>query len=257
MIDYLDMSIGRLFNYLNKTGQYDNTLVIFFSDNGANGATAYAYPGNDDGAYLSQFNNELDNRGRPNSFVETGAGWAQASSCPFRLFKSFTSQGGIKSPMIIKMPKHKTNIGSWNHSFIHVTDIMPTILDITSAKFPGSYNDRTVAQPIGKSIVPLLAETKDQMHAEFGMGWELFEMKAYIKGNWKILRLPKPFGTGKWQLFDLENDPGEIHDISEQYPDKKIELLVEYDKYLSKNNVYDHNGYFDESYRKMYRIDDD
>ncbi|MBK8292385.1 MAG: sulfatase-like hydrolase/transferase [Flammeovirgaceae bacterium] len=97
MIEYLDMSIGRLLDYLKQQGLYDNTLIVFMSDNGANGVMATTYPGNGDGKYLGAFNNELDNRGLPNSFIEMGPGWAQASSSPFRLFKSFASRGRYQS----------------------------------------------------------------------------------------------------------------------------------------------------------------
>ena len=104
MLDYMDMSIGRVFDYLKKEGLYDNTIVIFISDNGANGAIASTYPGNGDGKYFSTFNNTMDNRGLQGSYCETGPGWAQASSSPFRYFKSFTTEGGIRAPLIIKTP---------------------------------------------------------------------------------------------------------------------------------------------------------
>jgi arylsulfatase len=94
MVDYMDMSIGRLLDYLRDNGLYDNTVILFFSDNGANGAHATAYPGNHDGKFLATLNNSLENRGLRNSFIDMGPSWAQASSAPFRLFKSFTTQGG-------------------------------------------------------------------------------------------------------------------------------------------------------------------
>ena len=132
MLDYMDMSIGRVFEYLKKSGMYDNTLIVFMSDNGANGAMATSYPGNGDGKYLSSFDNSLENRGLKGSYIETGPGWAQASSAPFRYFKTFTTEGGIRAPLIIKMPARGCREpGTWNKNFIHVTDIMPTILEIT------------------------------------------------------------------------------------------------------------------------------
>src|SRR5690242_4785350 len=142
MLDYMDMSIGRVFEYLKKQGMYDNTLIIFMSDNGANGQIASFYPGNEDGKYLASFNNSHDNRGLQNSYVETGAGWAQASSSPFRLFKTYTTEGGIKSPLIIKLPGENKNAGQWNKSFVHVTDLMPTILELTGTSYPKQYNGK-------------------------------------------------------------------------------------------------------------------
>jgi len=246
MVDYLDMSIGRLINYLKQEGMYDNSMILFMSDNGANGAPTTAYPGNADGKYLSSFNNSFENRGLPNSCIDMGPGWAQASSSPLRLFKAFTSEGGIKAPLIIKMPssgiKHE---GEWNKSFIHVSDIMPTVLALAGANYPQEKNGTPLKQPIGKSILPLLNGETTALSAEKGMGWELFEGKAYVKGNWKILRLGKPFGTGSWQLYDLEKDPGEINDLSQQYPAKRDSLISEWMQYAKENGVIDHKGYYD------------
>jgi arylsulfatase A-like enzyme len=252
MLDYTDMSIGRVIDYLKKEGLYDNTMIIFMSDNGANGATATTYPGNGDGQYLGSFNNALDNRGLQNSFAETGPGWAQASSSPFRYFKSFTSEGGIKAPLFIKMPGQMKNAGQWNRSLLHVTDVMPTVLEVAEAKYPQSYKDRKIHPHIGKSVVPVLNGDSVSVHSGDGMGWELFEMKAYIKGSWKILRLPKPMGTGEWQLYDIEKDPAETTDLSDQFPDIKEKLLKAWNEYVRQNEVHDHQGHYDSLYRQSY-----
>jgi arylsulfatase len=247
MVDYLDMSIGRIISYLKKEGMYDNTMILFMSDNGANGAPATAYPGNGDGKYLSSFNNALENRGLPNSCIDMGPGWAQASSSPLRMYKAFTSEGGIRAPLIVKMPssgiKHE---GEWNKSFVHVSDIMPTVLALAGANYPQETKEGTpLKQPIGISILPLLNGETTALDAEKGMGWELFEGKAYIKGNWKILRLGKPFGNGTWQLYDLEKDPGESNDLSKQFPAKRDSLINDWMKYAEENGVIDHKGYYD------------
>jgi len=255
MVDYLDMSVGRIIQYLKENNLYDNTLIVFFSDNGANGAPASAYPGNGDGKYLATFNNKLENRGLPNSYIEMGPGWAQAVSSPFRLYKSFTSEGGIKSPMIIKSPGSTNKRGEWNHSFIHVSDILPTFLNITGASYPSEIDSKSINPPIGKSILPILLGESTSVHENDGMGYELFEMKAFIKGDWKILRLPVPFGNNDWELFNLKDDPGELHDLSRQNPEKKTELVEAWREYALQNNVYDHKGYFDALYRKIYSVE--
>jgi len=260
MLEYMDMSIGRVFDYLKKEGLYDNTMVIFMSDNGANGAVANTYPGNGDGKYLSTFNNQLENRGLKNSYVEMGPGWAQASMSPFRLFKTFTTEGGIKVPLIVKMPGQPKNAGSWNSGFIHVTDVMPTLLEIAGVSYPQEFKGRKIHRLIGKSIIPVLKGDSTTVHPNDGMGWELFEMKAYIKGNWKILRLPLPFGVGDWQLYDLSTDPGETTDLSKQHPDIREELIKSWNTYAQENNVYDHHGHYDSVYKKAYALpnnDDD
>jgi len=252
MLDYMDMSIGRVFDYLKKTGQYDNTLIIFMSDNGANGAMATSYPGNADGKYLSTFNNELENRGLQNSYIETGPGWAQASSAPFRLFKLFTTEGGIRAPLMIKLPGQKNEPGKWNRNFVHVTDIMPTLLEITETNYPTNYQGNKLHELIGSSLVPTLNNSAVDIHSDKGMGYELFEMKAYIKGNWKILRLPVPMASGEWQLYDIDKDPGESTDLSAQFPEIKQQLIEAWNEYARQNEVYDHNGHYDSLYRKSF-----
>ena len=252
MLEYMDMSIGRVLDYLKQEGMYDNTLILFMSDNGANGATATLYPGNEDGQYLSTFDNSLGNRGLINSYIETGAGWAQASSSPFRYFKSFASEGGIKVPLIIKMPGTPVNAGQWNDGFVHVTDIMPTVLEMAGATYPEEFNGNRIHPAIGKSLLPVLQGEVATVHADDGYGWELFEMKAYISGNWKLLRLPQPMGSGNWELYDLKNDPAEATDLSEQHPEIKARLIGEWNKYARYNEVFDHNGHFDTLYRINY-----
>jgi arylsulfatase len=250
MLDYMDMSIGRVFDYLKRSGLYENTMIIFMSDNGANGQMAQFYPGNADGKYLGTFNNEMENRGLKGSYVEMGPGWAQASSSPFRLSKAYTTEGGIKAPLIIKMPGEKNGKGEWNRSFVHVTDIMPTILDLTASTYPQELKGKTLRQPIGKSIIPILSGTTQSVHENEGMGYELFEMKAYIKGKWKILRMPIPFGTGTWELYDIEKDPGEINDLSSQNPAIKTELIKAWEDYAKANDVFDHRGHYDSTYQQ-------
>ncbi len=176
MLDYMDMSIGRVFDYLKQNGMYDNTMIIFMSDNGANGAMATAYPGNADGKYLGSFNNKMENRGLQNSYIEMGPGWAQASSSPFRMFKGFAAEGGIKAPLIVKMPGQMKDAGQWNKNFFHVTDIMPTILDITGSTYPKQNKGKDIHPLIGKSMLPVLKGDSTAIHNNDGMGWELFEM---------------------------------------------------------------------------------
>jgi arylsulfatase len=253
MLDYMDMSIGRVFDYLKKSGRYDNTLIIFMSDNGANGAVATTYPGNYDGKYLQAFNNSLKNRGLQDSFIETGPGWAQASSAPFRYFKTFITEGGIKAPLMIKMPGQMSQAGKWNKGFIHVTDIMPTLLDITGTSYPEKYKEITVHPLIGKSMTPVLKGGAQEIHATDGMGYELFEMKAYIKGNWKILRLPVPMGSGQWELYDLEKDPGETTDLTALFPEVKEQLINAWNEYAKQNEVHDHKGHYDSLYRRSFK----
>jgi arylsulfatase len=250
MLDYLDMSIGRVLDHLKKNGMYDNTMIIFMSDNGANGALSSTYPGNEDGKYIRTFNNAMENRGLKNSYVEQGPGWARASSSPFRYFKTFATEGGIRAPLLIKMPGRSAAI--MQKSFVHVTDIMPTLLEMTGASYPTTFQGNNIHPMIGVSLLPVLNGNATEVGKERGMGYELFEMKAYIKGRWKILRLPVPMGSGKWELYDLETDPGETTDLSNKHPDIRQALISAWEQYAKDNNVHDHKGHFDSIYRSNF-----
>ena len=239
MIDFMDEQIKRVFDYLKEIGEYDNTLIIFLSDNGANGALPTAYPGQTT-EYLNSFDNSLENRGLVNSYIEQGPGWAQSSMTPSRMFKGFPAEGGIRSPLLIKLPGNMANAGRMNHSFLHVRDIMPTILDVTDIEQPEQFNGRQVRPIQGSSILEVLEGKVAAPNAEVSqVGYELFGLKAFFVDRWKILWMPIPFGTGEWELFNLEQDPGELNDLSKQYPDRLEEMVARWEQYKKDNGVLD------------------
>jgi arylsulfatase len=239
MIDYMDEQIKRVFDYLKEIGEYDNTIIIFFSDNGANGAMPTAYPGQTE-EHLNSFDNRLENRGLKNSFIETGPGWAQASMAPSRLFKAFTSEGGIKSPMLVKTPGKMANTGTMNHSFFHVRDIMPTLLDLAGVTISEQFNGRKVRRVQGKSVLDMFKGKVAFPYAGASqVGYELFGLKAFFVGDWKILWMPEPFGPGEWELFNLKQDPAEINDLSKQHPEKLKDMIALWEQYKKDNKVLD------------------
>jgi arylsulfatase len=232
MIEYMDEQISRILSWLKENNKMDNTFIIFFSDNGANGAMNTAYPGQTE-EFINSFDNSLENKGLPGSYTEMGPAWATASMAPHRLFKSFTTEGGIISPCIVKLPSTISSELKMNKAFTHVSDIMPTFLELAEASHPSNKNS-AVPQMMGKSLLPLLRGKKEEIHFNDGIGYELHGMRAYIKNEWKIVNLPKPFGKGDWELFNLEEDPAESNDLSKQYPEKRDELISAWEEY-SKN----------------------
>ena len=156
MIDNIDHHLDRLFTHLKKTGDYNNTLIIFFSDNGANGAEMDRYPDTDQAWIDKNSDNRYENMGRRFSRIAQGTAWAQVSMTPFRLFKGFTTEGGIRSPLIVSGPG-VTNHGSHNDSFSHVMDIPATILDAAGVKHPGSsYKGQKIEPLRGHSLMKVL-----------------------------------------------------------------------------------------------------
>jgi len=144
MVENVDFHIGRLLEHLRKSGTYDNTLVIFFSDNGANGAEMHMYPGTDEAWVKRNSDNRYENMGRRFSRIAQGMAWAQVSMTPFRLFKALPSEGGIRSPLIMNGPDIAAR-GSKSDAFTHVMDIAATILDQAGVTHPGtSYKSRKI-----------------------------------------------------------------------------------------------------------------
>ncbi|MBR9829355.1 MAG: arylsulfatase [Oceanospirillales bacterium] len=234
MVDNMDHNIGRLIDWLDEKGELDNTLIMFMSDNGADGNSPEVLPGNK-AWFASDYDNSFENLGRPNSYVWYGAQWGQVSATPFPLFKGFASQGGLVAPAIMRLPGAKL-AGQINHEFIHVKDVMPTLLEFASAKDVATpYNGREVLPIQGRSMLPTLKGEKTEERA---VGWELFGRSAIHKGDWKIRLLEQPYGNGEWQLFNLKNDPTERHNLAQQEPEKLAELLSDWDAYVRDNGVF-------------------
>jgi arylsulfatase A-like enzyme len=240
MVDYMDGQIKRVFDQLKAAGKYENTIIIFFSDNGANGSSLAKYPGQTS-EYMSKFDNRLENRGLKNSLIDMGPGWAQASMTPSRMFKGYTAESGIRSPLLVKLPSKMANAGRINKSFLHIRDIMPTILDAAGIEPPKKRFDGRSVQPIqGTSVLPLLKGHKVETGANVSeVGYELFGNKAFFAGGWKILWMPAPNGTGEWELFDLKKDPGELNDLGKKHPQKLRELVARWEQYRTDNGVLD------------------
>jgi arylsulfatase len=239
MVDYMDEQLVRVFDYLKEIGEYDNTMILFMSDNGANGSLPTAYPGQTE-EYLGSFDNSLDNRGLPGSYIEMGPGWAQASMSPSRMFKAYPTEGGIKAPLLVKVAGKPAHPGTASQSFVHVRDIMPTLLDVAGAAKPDAIDGREVLPMQGQSVLDLFAGKSEKSYAGASrVGYELFSFKAFIDGNWKIVQMPKPLGTGEWELFDLSKDPAEVHDLSADQPEKLEEVVALWNQYKEENGVLD------------------
>ena len=237
MVANVDFHIGRLVSYLRQAGKLDDTLIIFFSDNGANGADMHMYPETDEAWVERNSDNRFSNWGRRGSRIAQGAGWAQASSTPFRLFKAFIAEGGIRSPLIISGPPQARG-GETLDAIVHVMDIAPTLLDIAGATYPAPNEDGIPVPQRGASMVSLLTGKADSIRgADDYLAWEFFDWRAVRMGNWKATWIAEPFGAGDWQLFDIAKDPGESHDLADEYPEVTQDLANKWDSYADDVGV--------------------
>ncbi len=237
-INNMDYHIGRIIDYLKDIGQYENTIIIFTSDNGPNPWEASEYPSNAGSEWFEKFDNSLSNIGRPNSFVGIGMGWAQASAGPLDYFKMTTGEGGIRTPFIISGPEIQK--GNITDAFSYVTDIIPTLLEFTGIAHPSSYNGREVESLRGHSLVPLTSGKKSAVISENEIiCGEMLQGKWAIKGDHKAVQVALPYGDGKWYLYNFQLDPGETTDLSTENPELLKELKNEWSKYSKDVGVID------------------
>ncbi len=240
MVDNMDFHIGRVISYLEQSGQRDNTIILFMSDNGAAGygpGRNKAFPQE---WIDANFDNSYENMGKIGSYVFHGPHWAQASTVPSRLFKGFSTEGGIKVPGIVNFSGKLGDLeGQFSDEFMTVLDLPATFLDIAETKHPGTqYNGREVHPYTGQSILPFLTGKANRVHDENKiMAWELNARPAVRKGDWKIIKLQSRFGTGEWELFNLKDDPGETNDLSAEQPEKLAELISGWEQYVQENGV--------------------
>jgi arylsulfatase A-like enzyme len=240
MVERIDWNIGRLVEHLQKSSELDDTIVVFLSDNGAEGALIEAVPVF--GPYLMEFisqhyDNRLENIGRPNSYVWYGPRWAQAATAPSRLYKTHTSEGGIRV-VAFMTGKPFARQGVISDDFITVMDVMPTMLAMAGIEHPRAWNGHDVERMRGKSLLPYLRGESDVVHTDdTATGWELFGRCAIRRGDWKALLIPAPDGPGVWQLYNLGSDPGETDDLAAREPKRLAALIEDWERYVKETGV--------------------
>ena len=235
MVENLDGHVGRLLQFLRDSGRYERTLVLFFSDNGAEGNPIDRLGTN--AAWIPRrFDNRLTNLGRVGSYAWLGSGWAQAMT-PFRLWKGFPTEGGIRVPAIVRFGSD----GRRGTSSVaaSVLDVAPTLLELAGVAHPaGRFEGRPTAPLEGRSLVEFLRGKTDRVHGDdFTIGFELFGRRALRCGDWKVVWLFEPYGPGRWELFDLAHDPTESHDLSREHPARLAELARAWNEYAARNGV--------------------
>jgi len=237
MVENTDFHIGRVLDFLRNTDRLENTVVLFFSDNGANGMPMHSYPGTDEAWVERNSDNRYENMGRRGSRIAEGPGWAQASVTPFRLFKGFIAEGGIRSPLIVSGPV-VDGAGKTVDGVAHVMDITPTFLELAGANYPSEHNGRRIVPLRGKSLVPVLTGRRTSIRTQDDpVGWEMMGWRALRMGQWKITWIDAPFGESEWQLFDLSTDPGETQDLSSDNIEQLQRLLKQWNAYADEVGI--------------------
>ncbi|BFM15147.1 arylsulfatase AtsA [Maricurvus nonylphenolicus] len=233
MIEIVDQQIGRLLSSLEQQGKLDNTYVLFFSDNGASGATPLMYPKTSRQWFLTERDHSPANAGRPGSHVYMGNEWATASGTPWKLYKGSVAEGGIRSPFIVRGPGLPQ--GQRSRSLAHVMDIAPTLYKLIGVEVEDNALFADKQQPHGQSLLPFWRDTRKQ--EERTLAFELFGNRAVRSGRWKGHKLQPPLGSGKWELYDIVKDPAATVELSEQHPEILQGIIQAYDSYAQMNHV--------------------
>jgi arylsulfatase len=248
LIDNADQNVGKLVSFLKSSGELDNTLILLTSDNGAN---AVAGPGGvmnlvgrrvgepDDMALNLRLLRE--NRvGNEDTYVCYPTGWTQVSNSPYRYFKRTPMAGGIRVPLVMHWPQRIADRGALRPQWVHVTDILPTVMDFAQASVPQEFKGHKPPNLDGKSFSSIV----DDAFAPALRTRQYYELqgnRAFIADGWKIVSLQTPdkaIDLDNWMLFNIAEDPAEIVDLAKAHPDIVQRMVDEFDAEAGANFVY-------------------
>ncbi len=224
VVAHMDASVGRLVEALKRRGVFDNTVILFMSDNGGNAV---------DGPNGTM---EGNRPGDSKSKVYCGQSWATLQNTPLVKYKRFTHEGGIATPLIAHWPAGIPARGELRTQVAHVIDILPTCLDLAGARYPATFNGHTVTPVEGRSLVPAFANRPIEREALY---WEHEGHAAIRAGDWKLVRQGR---TGAWELYNLKTDRAETKNLAAAKPDLAGELAARWETWAKRANVKPYPG---------------
>lgn len=238
-MDRMDQQIGRVIETLKRLGQYDDTMIMLFSDNGGcaetmrAGGWAQFYPDvTNDGKAIKLGNDPTVQPGSAQSFMSYDLPWANVSNVPFRLFKHWVHEGGISTPMIVQWPSRFAPQGK-SHAACHVVDVLPTILEAARVAYPKELGGHVMQELDGESLLPLFDGRRWQR--DTALNWEHEGNRAIRVDSLKLVRSFE----GRWELYDMEKDRTELHNLGERYPGTVQKLAAQHDIWSKNVGVID------------------
>jgi len=244
MMESQDQNIGKLLDYLRETGELDNTLIIYTTDNGPEGTG----PRGDlsSPAFFqwvrTAYSQEFDDIGQGNTFGFIGTDWAGAANGSLQWWKWFIGEGGIRVPLIVLPPKNEafTLSGEMTNEYAYVKELPMTILDYAGVDHPQTeFKGRKLTPPSGVSLRPFLAGDESRPRAEEEwVAFELFGNSYVVAGDYKAIRMRTGmYGDGKWHLYDIKKDPGETRPLEAEQPERLQHMIAIYERYAEEKGI--------------------
>ena len=237
MAEAMDAEVGRLVQHLQSSGQYDNTVFVFLSDNGSDPADPFNIPSANAWVRMN-YQVDVEPLGGKGTFSANGPSWASATVGPLQGYKYFASEGGLRVPLIVSGLPGVVS-GAVVSALTHVNDIVPTLLDAAGiSPHQGLYAGRTVQTLSGHSLLPLLQGKANYVYRpDEALGYELAGSAALFLGDYKLVKNIAPLGDGEWRLFNLRQDPGETRDLQSTEPAMFTTMRAAYDQYAQDYGV--------------------
>ncbi len=232
LVHRMDVAIGRVVSELKAHNQFDNTLILFLSDNGACwewdplGFDVSSGPKN-----ILHTGEDLKTVGGPDSYISYGSAWANGGNTPWRLYKHFSHEGGIRTPLIVHWPAGLKARGELRSQVGHLIDVMPTLIAVSAASYPSQRNGVTIQPMEGRSLLPALQN--QPMARTAPLFFEHEGSRAVRDGKWKLVSL----SGDAWELYDLEADPAEMSDLIEREPSRVRQMIAAWETWAKRCHV--------------------
>lgn len=237
MVKHVDEGIGRLVEQLKRSGDFENTVIMVLSDNGA--CYEWGPLGFDEqsgkGFTKLHAGAELDSIGGPGSYISGGSAWANLCNTPFRMYKHFTHEGGIVTPFIVHWPKGVKSPGRWVRDSAHIIDIMSTMVDLGDATYPKTHEGTAVQPMEGVSLAPLFRPNAKLTPRT--LCYQHFGAKAIQKGKWKMVLGKNEPTPSEWELYNIDSDPCETINLARKFPEVVVTLEKEWDEWAKRTNA--------------------
>jgi arylsulfatase len=227
-IDRMDQGIGKIFDTLRATGQLENTLVVFLQDNGAcaesTGRAGSVRKGTRGGVGVMP--------GPRGTFLAYGKHWANVSNTPFKEYKHYVHEGGISTPLVAHWPAGIKRHGEFERQPAHLIDLMPTFVEVAGAAYPKEFNKHATPTEPGVSLLP--AFEGKSLERKAPIFFEHEGNRAVRDGRWKLVAKGV---EGKWELYDMEADRTEMHNLAEKEPERVKGMAAAWQRWAEASNV--------------------